>query len=217
MFFLPISLTLFLLFILLIPVLIALAPAVAFAKLGLNPICGYVFFLLCLVGSGINIPLYREKIAYEMPRDEFTLFFQRFFGIRLPRFDERVIAINLGGAVLPVILSLYLLGRTPIDLVLTATLITTVVSYLLSKPVQGVGIVMPAFVPPIIAALTALVISREYASQIAYISGVMGTLLGADILRLGQIKQIGATFLSIGGAGVFDGIYLVGLVSVLLA
>ena len=217
MFFLPISLALFLLFILLIPVLIALAPAVAFAKLGLNPVCGYVFFLLCLIGSGINIPLYREKLEYEVVPDEFTMFFQRFFGIRLPRFDERVIAVNVGGAVLPVILSIYLMGRTPIDLIIMATVVTTTVSYMLSKPVQGVGIVMPAFVPPIIAALTALFISREYASQIAYVSGVLGTLLGADILRLGQIKQIGASFLSIGGAGVFDGIYLVGLVSVLLA
>ncbi|RMG71730.1 MAG: DUF1614 domain-containing protein [Nitrospirae bacterium] len=217
MFFLPISLTLFLLFILLIPVLIALAPAVAFAKLGLNPVCGYVFFLLCLLGSGINIPLYREKIAYEVAQDEFALFFNRFFGIRLPRFDERVIAINLGGAVLPLILSLYLLGRTPANLVLAATGVTTVVSYMLSKPVPGVGIVMPAFVPPVIAALTALIFSREYASQIAYISGVMGTLIGADLLRIGQTKHLGATFLSIGGAGVFDGIYLVGLVSVLLA
>jgi uncharacterized membrane protein len=45
----------------------------------------------------------------------------------------------------------------------------------------------------------------------------MGTLIGADILRISQIKKLGVPFLSIGGAGVFDGIYLVGIVSVLLA
>jgi uncharacterized membrane protein len=45
----------------------------------------------------------------------------------------------------------------------------------------------------------------------------MGTLIGADLLRVHQIKKLGSPFMSIGGAGIFDGIYLVGLVSVLLA
>ena len=76
---------------------------------------------------------------------------------------------------------------------------------------------MPAFVPPVIAAITAVIISRDHAPQLAYLSGVLGTLIGADILRLSQIRRTGAPFLSIGGAGVFDGIYLVGIVSVLLA
>jgi uncharacterized membrane protein len=62
-----------------------------------------------------------------------------------------------------------------------------------------------------------VLIARENAPQVAYISGVMGTLIGADLLRLHQIKGLGAPLMSIGGAGVFDGIYLVGLVSVLLA
>jgi uncharacterized membrane protein len=217
MFFLPIPIALFILFILLMPLLFALAPAVAFAKLGLNPFCGYAFFILCLVGSGINIPIHKEELHQITPQDELTLLVQRFLGIRIPHVGHRVIAINVGGAVLPVLLSIYLIGKTPLDLILAGTLITTVASYLLSKPVKGVGIVMPAFVPPIIAAITALILTREYAPQVAYVSGVLGTLLGADIIRLPQLRHLEAQFLSIGGAGVFDGIYLVGLVSVLLA
>ncbi len=105
----------------------------------------------------------------------------------------------------------------PVIQTVLATAVTTVASYLLSRPVKGIGIVMPAFVPPVIAAITALVIAREQAPQLAYISGVMGTLIGANILRISQIKKLGAPFLSIGGAGVFDSIFLVGIVSVLLA
>ncbi|GBE02058.1 MAG TPA: DUF1614 domain-containing protein [Nitrospirae bacterium] len=217
MYFLPISLALFLLFILLIPLLIVLAPAIAFTKLGLDPVCGYAFFILCLLGSGINIPIHRKKVDYAVPVDETNVMVQSFFGIKIPPYTEQVIAVNFGGAVLPVILSIYLLGNVPIHLVLIATAVTSTASYLLSKPVRGVGVIMPAFVPPLIAALTALAISREYAPPIAYISGVLGTLIGADILRLHQIGRIETRFLSIGGAGVFDGIYLVGLVSVLLA
>ncbi|HHN65679.1 MAG TPA: DUF1614 domain-containing protein [Nitrospirae bacterium] len=217
MFFLPIPIALFILFILLMPLLFAIAPALAFAKLGLNPFCGYAFFILCLVGSGINIPVHREEVPQTVPRDEFTLLVQRFLGIRIPQVSQRVIAVNVGGAVLPVMLSIYLMDKAPLNLIFAGTLITSVAAYLLSKPVKGVGIVMPAFVPPIIAAITALMLTREYAPQVAYISGVLGTLIGADLIRLPQIRNLQAQFLSIGGAGVFDGIYLVGLVSVLLA
>ncbi len=217
MLFLPISLALFLLFILLLPVLFVLAPAVAFAKLGLNPFLGYAFFIVCLLGSSINIPLSREERPLTGPHDELMDLFRTYFNIRVPVFRERIIAVNLGGAVLPGLLCLYLLPTVPFGKVVAATVITTAAAHLLSRPVKGVGVVMPAFVPPVIAALSALIISRAHAPQLAYISGVLGTIIGADILRLSQIKKTGAPFLSIGGAGVFDGIYLVGIVSVLLA
>jgi uncharacterized membrane protein len=217
MWFLPISLALFILFLLLIPLLFALAPAVAFAKLGLNPFLGYAFFILCLLGGSINIPVYREELVSSEPVDDLWAIFHTYFGIRLPVTRERIIAVNFGGAILPGLLCLYLAPGVPVTRTVLATTITTIATYLLSRPVKGIGIVMPAFVPPVIAALTALIISREQAPQLAYISGVMGTLLGADLLRISQIRKLGAPFLSIGGAGVFDGIYLVGIVSVLLA
>jgi uncharacterized membrane protein len=217
MLFLPISVALFLLFLLLIPMLFVFAPALAFAKMGLNPFIGYAFFLLCLLGGSINIPLYREEIGDSMPVDEMTVLFHRYFGIRIPMARERIIALNLGGAILPCLLSMYLLGRVPLGTAFIAIAITSGAAFILSKPMKGVGVVMPAFVPPIIAALTAVLLSRDHAPQIAYISGVLGTLIGADLLRLPQFKGLQANFLSIGGAGVFDGIYLVGLVSVLLA
>ena len=217
MWFLPISFALFILFLLLIPLLFALAPAVAFAKLGLNPFFGYAFFILCLLGGSINIPVVREELPSREPVDELWSLFHTYFGIRPPVIRERIIAVNLGGAILPGVLCLYLVPAVPVARVLLATSVTTAAAYLLSRPVKGIGIVMPAFVPPIIAAIAALAIAREQAPRLAYISGVMGTLIGADILRIPQIKKIGAPFLSIGGAGVFDGIYLVGIVSVLLA
>jgi len=217
MLFLPISITLFILFLLLIPFLLALAPAVAFAKLGLNPVCGYTFFVLCLLGSSVNIPVHREKIAYSVPLDDMSVLFHSFLGIKIPKISERVIAVNLGGAIFPTLLSLYLLPRVPLITAVLATSVTSLAAFMLSKPVKGVGVVMPAFVPPVISAVVAVLIARDYAPQVAYISGVMGTLIGADLLRFRQIRKLEATFLSIGGAGVFDGIYLVGLISVLLA
>lgn len=216
MYFLPISIALFLLFLLLIPLLLILMPAVAFAKMGLSPFAGLIFYLLCLFGSTINIPIYREALPHREV-NELVSFFQQFFRIRFPMVRERIIAINLGGAILPMLLSIYLLTFADIKATILATTITTVASYFLSRPVRGVGIVMPAFIPPIVAALAALIFAREHAAPVAYISGVLGTLIGTDVLRLPKIKELNAPFLSIGGAGVFDGIFLVGIISALLS
>jgi uncharacterized membrane protein len=91
------------------------------------------------------------------------------------------------------------------------------VCYFASRPVRGIGIGMPLFVAPFTAALTALLIAPESSAPLAYICGTMGVLLGADLLRLNDIRKIGTPVASIGGAGTFDGIYLTGIVAVLLA
>jgi uncharacterized membrane protein len=218
MYFLPISLAIFLIFLVVIPFLIFMAPAVAFAKLGLSPLAGLAVFWFSLVGSLINIPVYRRELAYHEEPDELTTLFSRYFGVSIPAFNQQIIALNLGGAVLPGLLCLYLMSRVNAAPVFFATIVTTVFSYYISKPVKGVGVVLPAFIPPIIAAIAALLFASEgNAPAVAYISGVMGILIGADLLRLHQIKRSGVAFLSIGGAGVFDGIFIVGIISVLLA
>ena len=73
------------------------------------------------------------------------------------------------------------------------------------------------FVPSVTAAIVAFVLSRQYAAPLAYICGSLGTLIGADLLNLGAIRGLGAPVASIGGAGTFDGIFLIGIVAVLLA
>lgn len=49
------------------------------------------------------------------------------------------------------------------------------------------------------------------------IASVWGTLIGADLLNLHRLRKLGAHALSIRGAGMFDGIFLVGVVAALLA
>ncbi len=90
-------------------------------------------------------------------------------------------------------------------------------AHVVAKPVKGVGIVTPAFVSPIVAAVVALILSPSSAVIIAYVSGVMGTLIGADLLNLHRISELGAPIASIGGAGTFDGIFLSGIIAVILA
>jgi uncharacterized membrane protein len=97
------------------------------------------------------------------------------------------------------------------------TAILVFVTHRLAKPVKGVGIAMPAFIPPLVAALVSVIFSYDYAPVLAYIGGTLGTLIGADILNIDKIKNLGAPVASIGGAGTFDGIFLSGIMAVLLA
>jgi uncharacterized membrane protein len=129
-----------------------------------------------------------------------------------------VLAVNLGSAMIPTLLSLYLLVKTGLyGRGLLAVAIVTLVVHWLAYPVRGMGIAVPVFIPPVVAAVTALVLSRQAAPSLAYISGSLGTLIGADLLNLGRIQALGAPVASIGGAGRFDGIFITGILAVLPA
>ena len=93
----------------------------------------------------------------------------------------------------------------------------TAVFYKLARPLPRVGIALPALVPALVAAVCALVLARELAPPVAFSAGVLGPLLGADLLHLRQVARLGTGVASIGGAGTFDGIVMSGLLATLLA
>jgi len=188
----------------------------SFAKLGLTPAGAMLLLLLSLFGSLINIPISRTQ-TYVPP--EPVGYFRGPFWVyyRPPRVQETIIAVNVGGAIIPTIFGLYLLTHTPLVPALLATAIVTVVVHLLARPVPAVGIQVPALLPPLVSALVAILLGGEHAPAVAYISGAFGILIGADLLNLPRIRNLGGQVMSIGGAGVFDGIFLVAIFSAFLA
>lgn len=129
-----------------------------------------------------------------------------------------VLAINIGGTLIFTLVSCYLLIKSGLYFkALLATLLITVICYKLAKPISGIGIALPFFIPPSLAAIFSIAIAYDSAPVIAYISGTLGTLMGADILNLKKIGQLGAPVVSIGGAGTFDGIFLTGILAVLFS
>jgi len=218
MFFLPVAFIIFLLFILFLPFLFILGYfhilTLGFEKLGISPGATIFLLLLILIGSSINIPLTKKKLVYRVE--------SRFFGLwRTPKIEAQGIAINLGGAIIPILLSFYFLFLTlrsgfPFQPILIATILMIFISKFLARIIPGRGISLPTFIPPIFSAIFALILSPSFAAPCAFISGVLGTLIGADLLNLRKVQKYGG-FVSIGGAGVFDGIFLVGIVSALLA
>nr|WP_305888714.1 DUF1614 domain-containing protein [Methylomonas sp. SURF-2] len=192
---------------------------IAFSKLGLTPEATLALLIGTLLGSGINLPIFKIKI-----RDDAHW-------VRLPgrrpvwellqpaREGSTVIAVNLGGCVIPLGLCIYFVSlrlMEPLLLSLSIALIAGL-SYRLSRPIPGIGIAMPLFIAPLAAAFLALLVDPEHAAHFAYVSGVLGVLIGADLLHLKCVGGLGVPVASIGGAGTFDGIFLTGLLAALLA
>jgi uncharacterized membrane protein len=113
---------------------------------------------------------------------------------------------------------LYLLVKNRLYLPgLIGVIVVALVVHRMAYPVRGVGIAVPIFIPPLVAALTALFLSRPSAPALAYIAGSLGTLIGGDLMNLNKIQGLGAPVASIGGAGTFDGIFVTAILAVLLA
>ncbi|HIJ77370.1 MAG TPA: DUF1614 domain-containing protein [Deltaproteobacteria bacterium] len=190
----------------------------AYRRMGVDRRYVFSLLILSLLGSYINIPLFQLP-----PEQIVSNSYVDFFGIRhiIPLVQEwpaTIIAVNIGGAVIPTILSLYLMLKNKLysQSLVSIAVVTTLV-YFMAHPVRGVGITVPTFIPPVAATAAALIFSSKYAPALAYICGTMGTLLGADILHLPDIRGLGAPVASIGGAGTFDGIFVTGILAVLLA
>jgi uncharacterized membrane protein len=190
----------------------------AYQRLGISRWWVYTLLLCSLLGSYVNIPLFQLPPEQVVSGTRVSFFGVTYIVPVVENWPGTVIAVNLGGAVVPTLLSLYLLVKQRLFLHgLIAIVVVTVCVHLMAHPVRGVGIAEPTFVPPLVASAIALLLSRESAPALAYIGGSLGTLIGADLLNLGRIQGLGAPVASIGGAGTFDGIFLTGILAVLLA
>ncbi len=190
----------------------------AYEKMGIHHRYVFAILLLSLLGSGVNIPI-AELPGKDMVVHKVVDFFGVEYVVPTVEHEGRtVLAINLGGAVIPLLLSIYLLVEHRLYVKgALAIAVVAAVTHWFATPVRGLGIAISPLIAPVVAALAALVISRQRAAPLAYIAGSVGTLLGADILNLYRIQQLGAPVASIGGAGVGDGVFLAGIVAVLLA
>lgn len=214
----PFLLGLSLLFALLVALLEFRILHFAYEQLGISSRLAMLILLATLLGSSVNIPLVRlapEKVVSGAVVHHHGM---RYVVPTVRHWPATVIAINVGGALIPLLLSLYLaLKHRIVVRSLLAVALIALVAHALAQPVRGVGITLPIFIPPIVAAACALLLSWRQAGPLAYIGGSIGTLVGADLMNLGRVQGLGAPVASIGGAGTFDGVFLVGIVAVLLA
>ncbi|MFY9695686.1 MAG: DUF1614 domain-containing protein [Xanthobacteraceae bacterium] len=190
----------------------------AYTSLGISSGTALLLLFGSLIGSIFNIP-----IAQLPPEQVMSDRVVGFFGMQyevpeVSHWQGTVIAVNVGGAVIPTLLSLYLLFKRDLWVKgAIATAIVALVLHWLANPVPGLGIAVPVFVPVVTTAAVALLLSRRDAAPLAYIAGSLGTLIGADLTNLDKVRGLSAPVASIGGAGTFDGIFITGIMAVLLA
>jgi uncharacterized membrane protein len=190
----------------------------AYSALGLNPFVATLVLFGSLLGSYVNLPLLHLPEQRVLSREVVEIFGVPFLAPVAVDWPGTILAINVGGAVIPILLSFYLLVRYGLwGSGALATAIVAFVVHRLATPVPGVGISVPTFAPPLLAAVVALALSWRFAAPLAYIGGSLGVLIGADLLNLALLRGLGAPVASIGGAGTFDGIFLTGVIAVLLA
>jgi len=190
----------------------------AYLSIGLSPGGAMLVLFGSLVGSYFNIPLAELTQQHIAAGDVVHYFGMRYVVPVVVNWPGTVIAANVGGAIIPVLVSAYLLVRYRLWLEASLAVVSiAIVSHLLAHPVRGLGIAVPVFVPAVATAIAAWVLSRRYAAALAYIGGSIGTLVGADLMNLGRLQGLGAPVASLGGAGTFDGIFLTGILAVLLA
>ena len=219
----------------LVAVLILLVPLIllgiiggALESLGFSVGTILLIIVAILAGSFINIPVTKIKGARK-PDYVFRNRFGRIYDMHDA--EDTVVAVNVGGAVMPVLISLSLFLNVATSAVfpdpgavilaaLVGICIVAGATHAAARVVPGVGITTPFYVAPLAALLCAIVLefSNPMAGPvIAFVAGTLGTLVGADLLNVRYLGRIGAPMVSIGGAGTFDGIFLSGVLAAFLA
>jgi len=193
----------------------------AFAQIGFSRTEFALILVLTFLGSFVNIPVTRETgdapvVGYREVR---VYGFTYRIPVTARARISTLVTINVGGALIPIIVSGYLLitNFSLAGYAIAGVIVTSVLVHLMAKKVRGQGIETPAFLPPLAAAIIALLIHPGTGvAMIAYVSGSMGALIGADLSNLRGITELGAPVVSIGGAGTFDGVFLTGVIAVLI-
>jgi len=212
----------------------------------LSQLAGYLFVILLPVLALYIVYLVVTKAFHDMGFSSleaiiivFVSFLlgagiiDRYIGIsfsNIPLFTYHeywIVGINVGGAVIPVLLSIYLSLKNrlkPIRVFL-GTGIVTLVTYLVTYPDPEKGIVstFPLWILPIvIASLVSLFFylkEKRKAAPLAYVIGTLGVLIGADCFHLISLleNEVHTTRNAvIGGANVFDMVFITGILAVFL-
>ncbi len=190
--------------------------------LGLSPLKALLIYMAILLGSVINIPVYEFK-SPGSTRPPIVPYLGAQYKLPVWQGHRTVVAVNLGGCIIPVALSIYFSLHLPLMPLLMTTVIVALGVFYFAKPIRSVGVMVPVLIPPLLAVGSSFIALYTGGSsfldlaRLAFASGVFGTLIGADLMHLGSIRKVGSEFVSIGGAGTFDGIVLTGVIATILA
>jgi len=135
-----------------------------------------------------------------------------------------VLCLNVAGCLIPLLISWRVLktGRASPAACIVGIVIVSIMANHLSSFIPGKGVIISdIYVPSLAACLISIALSRKWEriGPIAYVSSSMGILVGCDLLRLREIlsyQPYTLTYVTIGGAGIFDAIFIAGIAAVMM-
>lgn len=142
-----------------------------------------------------------------------------FLNIPVWRSGSTTVAVNVGGAIVPLLISFYLLRKAPLLKTALAVAAVATVSALLAEvdPYKGIYLRFGFLILPFTAVSLGLILARRDAPQVAFIAGTVGAVIGVDLVHLSELIQLDNAYMSVGGRGVFDGILTTGIIAAVLA
>ncbi len=137
---------------------------------------------------------------------------------------QTTVGVNLGGAVVPLVIVVYLLAtadtgyekvRSVVASLVTAGIVYGISQYTDFDPPSGRDILDPLWLFSIVAGIVGYLAGRS--RRASFIAGVLGILL-ADLIHLVRafVTEL-PTRVILGGAGIFDTMVLAGLIAVGIA
>lgn len=210
--------------------------AEAFSKLGLTPAQGVLMLIAIMVGRMINIPVLTSERLVVVPGPRSVRFSVDEAGrpVRVEQepageVRKQVFAVNVGGLVLPFLLSVTFLIRQHMVFQSDGVypwigFVLVMVAggcYAMAKPDVLTGIRIPLVLPALITFLCVyFFVPEPFRPVAAYVAGTMGAILGGNLIPLLSKRfrnSVGTPMVIIGGPGTFGGVFVAGILSVLLA
>ncbi|MDY6958269.1 MAG: DUF1614 domain-containing protein [Halobacteriota archaeon] len=180
----------------------------------------WITAMLCL--SVVEIPVYKFKTKKPDYSPEEQKLLEEIYAV--PVAEElregtaaymSSVTLNVGGSILPIILSFYLLAVGPMIEILVILLIMVVITYVFSTIRDGIGVVVPSYIGLLVVPLAFVLV--EDAAPVIFITGVCGILLGIITKLLSMEEENGSAYFNIGGSGNFNAIFITIILSVLLS
>lgn len=228
-FFLPVSLPIFLVLLALPFMLLAASallewgPGPALQKvLGLSVFEAVALYVTVLIGGAMNLPVLEFKSRRDSEQ-RYVSYLGRKYPLPVWHGHNTVVSVNVGGCIFALLASVYFALRLQPLAILLSTAIVALCVLLLAKPSRSIGFYLPAPVVPLVATGIALLGLSMHGgglyncARLAIVSGVVGTLAGTMILDVLRSHKLGASNISLGGLGTFDGIFLTGILSTIVA
>lgn len=210
--------------------------AEAFSKLGLTPAQGVLMFIAILVGRSVDLPVFTSERLVVVPRPRTMNFSMDEYGRPVQveqdaanELKKQVFSVNVGGCILPLLLSITFLIMLHLDgkaggifgWTGFAMLMVAGGCYALAKADPYTGLRVPLIMPALMTFLSVyFFVPQELRPVAAYIAGTLGTIIGGNLAPLltPRIRNsVGTPSVSIGGAGTFGGVFVAGILAVLLA